>query len=119
MFSASRTTTDVTPSARRLTGSLRDIGYDFVAALADVVDNSVAAGATQVDIEIVFDGYESYVLIADDGYGMTEAQLHEARSPRASQASATVEGSASTTSPETSRLEEVGWCFVAGMPSCV
>lgn len=69
---------DVTPSARRLTGSLRDIGYDFVAALADLVDNSVAAGATQVDIEIVFRGDDSYVLIADDGRGMTQSGLDEA-----------------------------------------
>lgn len=69
---------DVTPSARRLTGSLRDIGYDFVAALADVVDNSVAADASTVDIEIVFDGPKSYVLIADDGAGMTESELMEA-----------------------------------------
>ena len=37
---------DVTPSARRLTSSLRDIGYDFVAALADIIDNSVAASAS-------------------------------------------------------------------------
>lgn len=69
---------DVTPSARRLTGSLRDIGYDFVAALADLVDNSVAAAATKVDVELVFAGRSSYVLIADDGAGMTEAELHEA-----------------------------------------
>jgi hypothetical protein len=69
---------DVTPSARRLTGSLRDIGYDFVAALADIVDNSVTANATAVDIEIVFDGPASYVLIADDGDGMTESELNEA-----------------------------------------
>lgn len=69
---------DVTPSARRLTGSLRDIGYDFVAALADIVDNSVTAGASEVNVEIVFDGPNSYVLIADDGDGMTETQLNEA-----------------------------------------
>jgi hypothetical protein len=68
----------VTPSARRLTGSLRDIGYDFVSALADIVDNSVAAGASKVDIEVVFEGAASYVVIADDGVGMTDAQLIEA-----------------------------------------
>jgi signal transduction histidine kinase len=74
----SRETTDpfdVTPSARRLTTSLRDIGYDFVSALADVVDNSIAAGATEVDVEIVFDGPSSYVLLADNGRGMSEAEL--------------------------------------------
>lgn len=69
---------DVTPSARRLTGSLRDIGYDFVAALADIVDNSVTANATAVDIELVFDGAASYVLVADDGKGMSETELNEA-----------------------------------------
>ncbi len=73
-----RRAVDVTPSARRLTGSLRDIGYDFVAALADLVDNSVAAGASEVEIEIVFDGPASFVLIADNGSGMTETELNEA-----------------------------------------
>lgn len=69
---------DVTPSASRLTSSLRDIGYDFVGALGDIVDNSVSASASRVDVEIVFDGFKSYVLIADDGVGMTESQLNEA-----------------------------------------
>lgn len=69
---------EVPPSAARLTASLRDIGYDFPTAVADLVDNSIAAGATRVDIDIVFDGGNSYVLIADDGSGMTEMQLNEA-----------------------------------------
>lgn len=69
---------DVTPSASRLTGSLRDIGYDFQSALADVVDNSVAAGATRVDVDIVFDGPGSHIVIADNGRGMTQAMLREA-----------------------------------------
>lgn len=69
---------DVTPSARRLTGSLRDIGYDFQSALADVIDNSVAAGASRVDVDIVFDGPRSYVVIADNGAGMTATTLREA-----------------------------------------
>ncbi len=67
-----------TPSASRLTRSLRDIGYDFVSAIADVVDNSIAADATEVSIEIVFDGEDSLVLIADNGTGMTSFQTIEA-----------------------------------------
>ena len=47
---------DVTPSASRLTESLRDIGYDFPSAVADIVDNSIAAGARNVAIDIEFDG---------------------------------------------------------------
>ncbi len=69
---------DVTPSASRLTKSLRDIGYDFTAALADLIDNSISADARKIDIELVFDGADSFVLIADDGVGMTESQLGEA-----------------------------------------
>jgi len=69
---------DVTPSARRLTDSLRHIGYDFVTAVADLVDNSVAADARSVDVDIQFDGARSRVMITDDGIGMTERQLNEA-----------------------------------------
>ena len=68
----------VQPSAARLTGSLRDVGYDFPSAVADLVDNSLAAGASRVEIEIEFAGADSRVLIADDGCGMTANGLAEA-----------------------------------------
>ncbi|OLT39246.1 ATP-binding protein [Serinicoccus sp. CNJ-927] len=68
----------VPPSAARLTSSLRDVGYDFHSAIADLVDNSIAAGASQVDVEIVFDGEESYVTIADNGGGMSANGVQEA-----------------------------------------
>jgi histidine kinase/DNA gyrase B/HSP90-like ATPase len=71
-------TAAITPSAARLTESLRDIGYDFPSAVADIVDNSITAGATHVDIEIEFHGEESSVTIADDGHGMTANGLVEA-----------------------------------------
>jgi Histidine kinase-, DNA gyrase B-, and HSP90-like ATPase len=75
---SARRTLDVTPSARRLTQSLRHIGYDFTAAAADIVDNSVAAGARRIDVDVRFDGPRSYVFIGDDGVGMTEGELNEA-----------------------------------------
>jgi Histidine kinase-, DNA gyrase B-, and HSP90-like ATPase len=68
----------ITPSAARLTESLRDIGYDFMSAVADVVDNSIMADATRVEIVIEFDGEDSWVLVADDGCGMTANGLVEA-----------------------------------------
>lgn len=71
-------TREITPSASRLTLSLRDIGYDFETALADLVDNCIAAGATQVDVSVKFDGASSQVMIADNGCGMTGRQLEEA-----------------------------------------
>lgn len=70
--------TAITPSAARLTESLRDIGYDFPAAVADIVDNSVMAGARHVDVRVEFVGEESYVAISDDGEGMTGNGLVEA-----------------------------------------
>lgn len=68
----------ITPSAARLTESLRDIGYDFPAAVADIIDNSVMAGASHVDVAIEFSGEDSYVIISDDGGGMTANGLLEA-----------------------------------------
>lgn len=68
---------DVAPSAARLTQSLRDIGYNFHTAIADLVDNCVAAGATHINVETVFEPNGSYVLICDDGTGMNETEAVE------------------------------------------
>ena len=43
-------TVAVLPSPKRLIKALRDVGYDFTAAVADLVDNSLSASATRVDI---------------------------------------------------------------------
>lgn len=71
-------TFEVAPSAARLTGSLRDIGYDFPTAVADLVDNSITAGSSRVNVYTQFEPNGSYVLISDDGSGMTETGLIEA-----------------------------------------
>jgi Histidine kinase-, DNA gyrase B-, and HSP90-like ATPase len=72
------TQTLVVPSARRLMASLRDIGYDLSAAVADLVDNSVDAGATEIDITLHDAGEESWLRVADNGIGMQRAELDEA-----------------------------------------
>lgn len=69
---------EVIPGARRLIMSLRDMGYDFAQAIADVVDNSIEAKASLVTIDVEFDGDNSWVRIADNGKGMTPEQLREA-----------------------------------------
>lgn len=69
---------EVIPSAKRLIKSLRDMGYDFAQAVADIVDNSVEAGATLVAIDVEFDGDDSWVRIADNGRGMKPEELREA-----------------------------------------
>jgi hypothetical protein len=66
------------PSAARLTSSLRDIGYDFVSAIADLIDNSIAAGATDVAVEIEFAGPNSTIYIADNGCGLNARGMTEA-----------------------------------------
>ena len=70
-------TMELAPSAARLTGSLRDIGYDLESAIADLVDNSVTAGARNVSVWMRFDGRDSWICIADDGRGMTRSELVE------------------------------------------
>jgi hypothetical protein len=66
------------PSARRLMDSLRDIGYDAPAAVADLVDNSIDADARNVEITVAAEGSASWIRIADDGTGMTRRDLDEA-----------------------------------------
>lgn len=68
----------VIPSARRMVQSLRDLGYDFPTAVADLVDNSLTAGAKHVSVEITFQGARSWVRITDDGRGMRPERLTEA-----------------------------------------
>jgi hypothetical protein len=72
------TAIELIPSAKRLITSLRDMGYDFAQAVADVVDNSIEAKASIVTIDIEFDGDDSWVRITDNGRGMTAEELREA-----------------------------------------
>jgi hypothetical protein len=73
-----KATEQVIPSARRLIHSLRDVGYGFVQAVADIVDNSIAAHASIVAIDMRFDGGESWLRIADNGKGMSATTIKEA-----------------------------------------
>jgi hypothetical protein len=73
-----RSTIEVIPAARRLVRSLRDMGYDFVQAVADLVDNSIAAGARRIDVTFRYDGNNSWLRIGDDGCGMNGRTITEA-----------------------------------------
>lgn len=66
------------PSARRLVTSLRDLGYSFPQAVADLIDNSIAADATSIEIDLVFEGPDSWMRIVDNGDGMGGAEATEA-----------------------------------------
>lgn len=66
------------PGARRLIKSLRDMGYEFESAVADLIDNSIAARANTIRINTHWAGADSYVSIADNGVGMSAQELREA-----------------------------------------
>jgi len=67
----------VNPNIRNFIKSLRDVGYTFEIAVADIIDNSITANASRVMIhcvahpEIVFSMF-------DNGKGMSETELIEA-----------------------------------------
>ncbi|MDY0194954.1 MAG: ATP-binding protein [Sulfurovaceae bacterium] len=67
----------VNPNISNFIKSLRDVGYTFEIAVADVLDNSISANASEIKIhtvpqpEIIF-----YML--DNGDGMSESELTEA-----------------------------------------
>ena len=64
------------PDPARVMEGLRDTGYNFNTAAADIIDNSIAARATKVDIAINLDAAQNItVLFADNGCGMNEEEL--------------------------------------------
>lgn len=70
------------PYAASLSQSMRDLGYSFETAIADLIDNSITACAENIDIFLdVPHSEEPYLVIIDDGSGMNEEQLLEAMRP--------------------------------------
>jgi hypothetical protein len=83
-------TIEVPPDVGRITEGLRDTGYDFNTAVADIIDNSIAANATIVDVRVAADFAGKLVLsVSDNGEGMDRDGLINAmrfgsrRRPRA------------------------------------
>jgi Histidine kinase-, DNA gyrase B-, and HSP90-like ATPase len=70
------TSIEAVPNPVRLIEGLRDTGYKFHTAIADLVDNSIAANATVVNIRILMDYHGAVtVWIVDNGCGMTKEGL--------------------------------------------
>jgi hypothetical protein len=67
------------PDASRLIFGLRDTGYNFRTASADIIDNSIAANADEVHVRIAMtsDG-RKFVYFGDNGDGMDEEGVHKA-----------------------------------------
>lgn len=66
------------PRASVLIEAMRDIGYSFEAAVADIVDNSIAANARIVEVRYGWSDGGPWISIVDDGDGMSRDQLLEA-----------------------------------------
>lgn len=69
---------DASPCAAALIEGHRDFGYNLETALADVIDNSISAGASEVSLLADTTSEGPSIAIADNGHGMTEAELIEA-----------------------------------------
>nr|WP_207956465.1 ATP-binding protein [Pseudomonas fluorescens] len=67
------------PDAPRLIFGLRDTGYNFRTAAADIIDNSIAARADQVHVEITLrQNGRKLVYFGDNGDGMDAQGIHRA-----------------------------------------
>lgn len=64
------------PDAVRVAEGLRDTGYEFNTAIADIIDNSISADATNVHVMLNMDVKGNIlVAVADDGSGMDREGL--------------------------------------------
>lgn len=62
---------ELLPDPERIVTGLRDTGYNFNTAVADIIDNSIAAHATKVNVEVVMDpDMNVRVYFSDNGCGM-------------------------------------------------
>ncbi len=68
----------INPNIENLVASLRDIGYTFEIAVADIIDNSVSAGAQNINIFTAPVDNKLMLSLYDDGFGMDENELREA-----------------------------------------
>ncbi len=67
------------PDATRLIYGLRDTGYNFNTAAADIIDNSIAANATEVNVQIeLYEDGRKVVYFGDNGDAMDETELFAA-----------------------------------------
>ena len=70
---------DNPPDPERVIEGLRDTGYDFNTAIADIIDNAIAAGATKIDVITNVDPQNNVsIYIVDNGCGMDLDELKNA-----------------------------------------
>jgi len=70
-------TEQVNPNLSNFIKSLRDVGYSYEVAVADIIDNSITAEARNIRIFTVAEPEIIFAML-DDGIGMNEEELIEA-----------------------------------------
>ncbi|MEN1933485.1 ATP-binding protein [Escherichia coli] len=63
------------PNAAIMIEALRGLGYNTATALADIIDNSISAGARKVDLTFHWRESDCYIVVRDNGCGMSAAEL--------------------------------------------
>lgn len=64
------------PTPKILINSIRQIGYSFEAAVADIIDNSISVGSKNVDVYFPVSNEENmYIAFVDDGSGMSREEV--------------------------------------------
>jgi hypothetical protein len=66
----------VNPNVKNFIQSLRDIGYSFEVAVADIIDNSITAKSSLIKIYTVSEPNLIFSML-DNGYGMVKSELIE------------------------------------------
>ena len=74
-------TENTPPRAKALVLSMRAMGYQLHTALSDLIDNSIFAEAKNIQVTWGWNKGHPWVMISDDGNGMTEAKLKFAMQP--------------------------------------
>jgi hypothetical protein len=69
---------EIPPNVSRTLIALREMGYDSVSAICDLIDNSVEAGAKRVSVTVRQSGKDMILEVLDDGRGMSGERLKEA-----------------------------------------
>lgn len=69
------------PNPKSTINSYRSFGYNLSTAIADIVDNSISANADEISLEYKWKGQDSFILISDNGIGMSKDELVLAMTP--------------------------------------
>ncbi|WP_442587458.1 ATP-binding protein [Pedobacter sp. AW31-3R] len=69
------------PNPKSTINSYRSFGYTLSTAISDIIDNSISAKASEIYIDFIWQGKDSYISISDNGIGMNLGGLIAAMTP--------------------------------------